>query len=121
MKKRPSISFTYFGRNKTLSLKTFLMRSANCKLSICLAFILKFATLYSFLEINIGYGARVALLFGLLEQLVGKIILLPVQDCTRSCFKYRRNRQKGRNVRRNTLTSTPTKSTFQPRFEFCTV
>ena len=36
------------------------MRSAICKLSICFAFILKFATLYSFLESNIGFGARVA-------------------------------------------------------------
>ena len=68
-----------------------------------------FATSFSFLEINIGFEARVALLFGLLEQRVGKISLLhAVEDVLDPALNIAEaGKKKERNVRRNTLTSTP--------------
>lgn len=96
------------------------MRSAICKLSICLAFTLKFATSYSFLEINIGFGTRVALLFGLLEQLVGKITLLPVQDVLDPALNIAEAGKKKEEMLDETLLLVPpTESTLQPHFEFC--
>ena len=61
-----------------------------------------------------------ALLFGLLEQLVGKITLLPVQDVLDPALNIAEAGKKKKEMLDETLLLVPhTESTLQPHFEFC--